>query len=185
MKVFAEAGYKKTFVSEIAKEAGISKAMVFFYFGTKKALYLYLMQFSFSVVEAALSKLLDHNATDFFDRVLQMTQIKLSVIKEHPPVLGFLSSMYFETDEEVIEEIKASQKYGEALRNGMTLTDIDRKKFKDGIDPQLVMNILVKYTEGYISCIPKGRPIELEPLLDEFYKCVKLMKNHFYKEEYL
>lgn len=185
MKVFASAGYKKTYVSEIAKESGISKAMVFFYFGSKKSLYLYLMEISFSAVAAAFSKLLNHNVTDFFDRILQMTQVKLSVMQEHPDILAFLTSMYFERDEEVIEEIKAALKTGEAIRNDMTLTDIDREKFKDGIDPQLVVNILVKYAEGYISSIPKGQPFELDAVNEEFYRCVKLMKNNFYREEYL
>lgn len=36
LKAFGINGYKKTSVSDIAAEAGISKAMVFHYFGTKR-----------------------------------------------------------------------------------------------------------------------------------------------------
>src|SRR5690625_358370 len=43
LKIFAKHGYRKTSISDIAKSAGISKAMVFHYFGTKKDLYLYLV----------------------------------------------------------------------------------------------------------------------------------------------
>ena len=39
MGVFAAAGYKKAYISEIAKAADISKALVFYYFGNKKSLY--------------------------------------------------------------------------------------------------------------------------------------------------
>jgi AcrR family transcriptional regulator len=38
---FGANGYKKTSIRDIAAEAGISKAMIFHYFGTKKQLYLY------------------------------------------------------------------------------------------------------------------------------------------------
>jgi len=43
LKTFAVHGYKKTSISDISSSAGISKAMVFYYFGTKKELYLYLV----------------------------------------------------------------------------------------------------------------------------------------------
>jgi len=43
LKSFGTNGYKKSSISDIATGAGISKAMIFHYFGTKKALYLYLM----------------------------------------------------------------------------------------------------------------------------------------------
>lgn len=44
LKNFAVHGYKKTSISDIASSAGISKAMVFHYFGTKKELYVYLVR---------------------------------------------------------------------------------------------------------------------------------------------
>lgn len=42
MQVFGSAPYKKASVGDIAKAAGISKGMVFYYFGSKKELYLFL-----------------------------------------------------------------------------------------------------------------------------------------------
>ena len=41
-RVFSQNTYKKSPVSEVAKEAGISKSLLFYYFRNKKELYLFL-----------------------------------------------------------------------------------------------------------------------------------------------
>lgn len=43
--VFSKYGYKKSPMNEIAKEAGISKSLLFYYFKNKKELYLYLLKY--------------------------------------------------------------------------------------------------------------------------------------------
>ena len=43
-RVFSQNTYKKSPVSEIAKEAGISKSLLFYYFRNKKELYLFLWE---------------------------------------------------------------------------------------------------------------------------------------------
>lgn len=39
MKNFSKNGYRKTVMDEIVADAGVSKGLVFHYFGSKKALY--------------------------------------------------------------------------------------------------------------------------------------------------
>ena len=41
-RVFSQNSYKRSPMSEIAAEAGISKSLLFFYFRNKKELYLFL-----------------------------------------------------------------------------------------------------------------------------------------------
>lgn len=43
MSIFAKLGYKKASTNDIAQAIGVSKSMIFHYFGTKKQLYLYLV----------------------------------------------------------------------------------------------------------------------------------------------
>ena len=43
-RVFSQNTYKKSPVSEVAKEAGISKSLLFYYFRNKKELYLFLWE---------------------------------------------------------------------------------------------------------------------------------------------
>lgn len=184
MGVFGAAGYKKAYVSDIATAAGIGKAMVFYYFGSKKALYLYLMEYAGQIMQTEVMNKRDSGGKDFFDRIMDATNRKLSVMKRHPALIAFLNSIYFENDKEVETEIKALLLQGEAARSEVALDGMDRRKFKDGVDPQLVLNILVKFTEGVVgSRLDDTRTID--EMMDEFSQCFDLLRNNLFKEEFL
>ncbi|ACV61456.1 transcriptional regulator, TetR family [Desulfofarcimen acetoxidans DSM 771] len=182
---FGTNGYKKTSVSDIAAAAGISKAMIFHYFGTKKTLYLYLIELCGNILMKEINEKFDANVTDFFGRIKLATDIKISVLKKHPSILSFLNSVYFETDDEVITEIKDFLAKGEVFRSKIVFDDMDASKFKDGIDPKLVMKMLVLLAEGYVCQSSSKAGFDFEPLHKEFNEYLDLLKKNFYKEEYL
>lgn len=185
MQVFGSAPYKKASVEDIAKAAGISKGMVFYYFGSKKELYLFLAQFaSQRIIDAYLAGPCSENP-DFFERVRQTVEVKVQVLGEYPGMLRFLTSLFLERDPEVKNEVQRFLADSEELRSRLALPKIDASKFKSGISPELVMTLLARYTEGYLSHLGQGQPLDLEALLAEFNECLALMKNNFYKEEYL
>lgn len=187
LKAFATNGYKKTSVSDIASAAGISKAMVFHYFGTKKALYLYLIDLCSDIIMNEIDEKFDKTVTDFFDRIMLSANIKVSVMKKHPAIFLFLANVYFETDGEVKDDIKAILAKGDNFRNKIAFDGTDTSKFKDNIDTKLVMKMLVWLAEGYTSQISNKIDTEanFDELFKEYYECMKLIKNNFYKEKYV
>lgn len=185
LKSFGTNGYKKTSVSDIAAAAGISKAMIFHYFGTKKALYLYLIDLCGNMLMNEINEKFDYTVTDFFDRIKLISNIKISVMKEHHAILSFLSSMYLENDEELKEDIKAILAKGESFRNEIEFSDVDYSKFKDGIDLKLFMKMLTWITDGYASQLSSKVEPNYDVLFKEFENCLDLLKNNFYKEEYI
>lgn len=187
LSVFGTNGYKKTSVSDIAAAAGISKAMVFHYFGTKKALYFYLIQMCGQTITNEVNQKFDNSVTDFFDRIMLATDIEISVMKKHPTIPQFINSVYFEQDREVKEEIQAllAGNEGEQFRNRIVLEGMDATKFKDGVEPKLVMKMMLYFTYGYLNVSPGIMKTDLDMLYKDFKDCVNLLKNNFYKEEYL
>lgn len=185
LKAFGTNGYKKASISDIASAAGISKAMMFHYFGTKKALYLYLIDLCANIVMSEIDEKFDNTVTDFFDRIKLSSNIKVSVMKKHPAILSFLTSAYFENDDEVKEDFKTIFAKGEAFRNKIAFDGMDASKFKDGIDPKLVMKMLTWFSEGFISQFSSKAEVDLEAICKEFDECMDLLKNNLYKEEYL
>jgi AcrR family transcriptional regulator len=179
-------GYKKTSVSDIAAGAGISKALVFHYFGTKKALYLYLINLCTNIIMNELDEKFDNAVTDFFARIKLAANIEISVMKKHPAILSFLDSVYFENDDEVKADIKAilASSEIEGLRSKVAFEGTDTSKFKDDIDPKQIMKILTLLTDGYLSKMPKTE-IDLDALCEEFDEYINLFKRNFYKEKYL
>lgn len=182
---FGKMGYKKASVSDIASAAGISKGMIFHYFGSKKAMYLYLVNIGYQELIHAFETEFDKNVHDFFDIIISGTRCKIAAMREHPSLMKFLTSIYYESDSEVVTEVQEFLKMGEAFRTNLTLSDIDMDKFKDTVSPPLVLQLLTKYAEGYIGNMPPGDDFDMDKMLKEFMECVFMMKNNFYKEEYL
>ncbi len=183
MSLFGAVGYKKGSVADIARAAGISKAMVFYYFGSKKALYLYLNEFSGNVLKNEIYGRLDPSVTDFFEIIKLSSEIKLSALKKYPAILSFLTSMYFETDKEVAEDIKRVIAEGEAYSMSFVFDKIETHKFKEDVDPELVLRILTNYTEGYLY--KAGQATDFDAMMEDFNRCLELMRRHFYKAEYV
>ena len=184
---FGSNGYKKASIADIATAAGIAKASIFHYFGTKKALYFYLLDFCLQVLMNEINEKFDNSVTDFFDRIRLSTSIELSIMKQHPAILSFLDSMYFENDSEVKDDIKiilASSRCVD-MRNRITFDGMDASKFKAGIDPKFVLKILTCFVDGYLAKVQANVGADIDALCKEFDECLNLFKNNFYKEKYI
>ncbi len=183
LKTFATHGYKKTSINDIASIAGISKAMVFHYFGTKKELYLYLVNTCVKSISIEVIEKFDDSITDLFDRILYTSKLKLSLMEKHPYVSSFIQNVYFENDDEVKEELKTifSKGDGKTIGKKITFDGADFSKFKDDIDPNLVMNIIDWIFEGYMSKMVGIGESDFDELYKVFEECLKLFKRNFYK----
>ena len=185
MEAFGANGYKKTSVSDIAAAAGISKAMVFHYFGTKRDLYFYLFNYCWDLIAEEINRQFDKNITDFFDRIIQATDIKVAVIKKHPSTLTFLNSVYYESNEEVENGIKSQMSRTDEFRKKIAFEGMDYSKFKDDVDVGLVMKMLVWMAEGFVNPSKPLQEADLDKICKDFYDCMRLLKTNLYKEQYL
>lgn len=185
LKSFGTNGYKKTSVSDIAAAAGISKAMIFHYFGTKKALYLYLVNLCGNIIVKEIDEKFDNSITDFFERIRLSTKIEISIMKKHPAVPSFLTSMYYEGDEEVKDDIKAILAQGEGFRNNIAFNGTDSSKFKEDVDLRLFMKMLNWIADGYANQLKSNSNLDFDLLYEEFDECLGMLRNNFYKKEYL
>ena len=78
---FSRSGYKKTAISEIAEEAGISKAAMFHYFNTKKDLYVYLYNYMNEELFESLTTGIEKGIEDFFECASVYMQARLQLCK--------------------------------------------------------------------------------------------------------
>lgn len=189
MKLFGVNGYKKTSIADIAKEAKISKAMIFHYFETKNRLYKVVMDRCLETIlrafEEAKDELYDPKNSDFFDRIVLTSKIKLNAIREHPDIFSFIYSMYNENDQEIRPAICEYMAKSDPLRESFALKDDSCEKFKDGVDAKKVMKMLVWMTEGYIGELPDISHQSFDDVMQFFFECIDTLKKNFYKEEYL
>ena len=185
LKTFSTNGYKKTSVSDIAAAAGISKAMVFHYFGTKKELYFYLVNLCGKTIVKEIDERFDYGVTDFFERLKLSTSIEISVMKKHPSIPSFLASMYFENDEEVRGDIKDILAKSEGERNKIAFDGVDYSKFKNDSDIKLLMKMLAWIGDGFANQMKNMPKLDFDEMYGEFEECLDMLRKYLYRDEYL
>ena len=183
LHAFGRSGYKKASMADIAEEAGVAKGMINYYFGSKKNLYLYLAELCGKSMAEAIEKGFDASVTDFFDNLKMMITIKIALIKSHPAILAFLTSLYLEEDPDVRDELQAFMARSLKLRERMMFNDVDISRFKDDVDPKLIDKLLVWAAEGFTNNMRQDLNIgEVEVFTAELFACLDLMKKYFYKQ---
>ena len=78
-RVFSQNTYKKSPVSEIAAEAGISKSLLFHYFRNKKELYLFLWEKCAQVTIEYMKEYGCYDKKDLFDMMYSGMQVKIKI----------------------------------------------------------------------------------------------------------
>ena len=185
LKVFGENGYKKASVKDIADEADISKSMVFHYFGTKKDLYLYLVDYCSKVLTGPLTSIQKDLPRDYFERMKVATEKQMGVLKDEPFFLKFLTSMLSESNPEVSEELQTYRDYAATFQSSYALDDMDFSKFKDDVDLKVVLRMMVWMAEGFSRNVSLESEEALDKYIDQFNEAVELLRSNLYKEEYL
>ena len=88
--LFAKYGYKKTTVDEIVAEAGISKGLFYHYYQNKKQVYLYIYDTYTAALSKSVGKEVDTSNADFFDRLKQISRLRIAFINQFPDLWNFL-----------------------------------------------------------------------------------------------
>ena len=181
LQVFGGNTYKKASAGDIAAAAGISKGMVFHYFGSKKALYLYLVSMCGGILASEMERNYDKTVTDFFDSIKMATAIKIAAMKKHPFILAFVKNAYFETDPEVVDEIKSMISAGVENTWDALLGGIDVTKFKDPAAPGLLAKLLSWAGEGMME--NRFDITDIDTRISDYIACLDIMKDNFYRAE--
>lgn len=185
LEVFGRHGYQKASVNDIAVAAHISKASVFQYFGSKKNLYCYLIQYSKELMMNAFNKPSLDAEHDLFDRILSAAVMKVTALKRYPALTGFIFNVWKETAEEVQDVIAAELAHTGEYRKELVLRTEDELKFRHPEDAQAVLHILVMMSEGFVAHCQELDERQLEKMMDELKTAIAALRKNFYKEEFL
>ena len=119
LKLFAENGYRRASTDDMVKEAGISKGLLFHYFGSKLGLYEFVYDYSVKFLTMELSSALHQEETDFFALRGQIEQAKVAVMKNFPYVQLFLYKASKEDDMEALTAITEKRQKLRDMYDGM------------------------------------------------------------------
>ncbi|MFN2748004.1 MULTISPECIES: TetR/AcrR family transcriptional regulator [Bacillus] len=162
--VFARHGYSKTSTGMLAEAAGISKALIFHHFQSKKNVYLSVLDDCIEKLKAhlALDDLLQY--TDFFAAKEKISLAKLAFFQKYPDVYKVTMDAFYDPPSELKDEI--AEKYGEqfAVRNHILKQLFAQVPLKEGVDRdeafELVMVMMKHFEEKFLAEVPPQRDFD-------------------------
>ena len=176
MTLFGEVGYKKAYISEIATAAGISKALVFHYFGSKKGLYSYLVYYTGKIVMTEAQDKRDTLNKGFFERAIITLGFRLSIKSRYPAMSLFMESVYNESEDEVASDINRLLAIATDMHAKVTLGSGEESLFNDGVDTKHVVSLVEKYADGVVNGWDNTSSVD-ETLADAA-DCMNMLKSN-------
>ena len=180
-KVFAKNSYKKSPVGEIAEEAGISKSLLFFYFKNKKELYLFLLKTAEEETRNALMETNVYSGDDIFDIMYNGLLVKANMMRKYPDMGNFSIKAYYEKDPDVTKEVrKIIEPYTEMDTNSI-LPILDKNKFKDGLDLNMMYQDMYLASEGYLWRMQQLDNLDVDKMVSDYKKIIEFWRGLYLK----
>ena len=129
-------GYKKASTDIIVKEAGISKGLLFHYFGTKEQLYTFLSHYVSDIINSEFYSMINKGNKDILEVFWQAALLQKDVVERYPYLYDFINGMHIHKSDAPVEfsvnfEKELLKTYEEICKQcdtGLLRDDIDHLK---------------------------------------------------------
>lgn len=187
LKEFAVKGFDDASTNVIAKEAGISKPLMFHYVNNKKDFFFFLYDYCMEILEKEYFNKIDVGEKDIFNRLRQTCLLKIQLIEKFPWIFDFIRVVVF-TDSDVIKKkLNERSKKVEANLFERFYGDIDTSRFRGDLDAEKAKKLIFWAVSGYAGEIleqfrSKDAPIyDLEKIRTGFDGYLNELKKAYYK----
>ncbi|SEG74975.1 TetR/AcrR family transcriptional regulator [Paenibacillus sp. UNC499MF] len=149
LSVFARHGYKDTSTGMLAEAAGISKALIFHHFKSKKLLYFSLVDHCFEKAREELRLEAVPDYGDFFEAIDAHSRKKLDYFRKHPKDIQLIYEVYYQPPEELKEEI--DKKYGHVLASKHEVWErlFESVPLREGVDRKQAFELVIITLEHF------------------------------------
>ncbi len=181
LKVFASNGYKHASTDDIVTEAGISKGLLFHYFGSKLGLYTFLFDYSTRFLKLELTTGVLSSADDYFEIRKQMEFAKMQVLKNYPYMQQFLERC---AAENVGEALMATERQRNVLSDiyAVLKNQANRSRFLDDVSFEKLDTMLDYTISGLMNARFRESAFQPEMLYMEIVSYLDMLKKISYKQ---
>ena len=192
-------GYKHASTDNIVREAGISKGLLFHYFGTKENLYRFLIEYVAETFIMEFIDVLNLRQPDILDSLWQASLLKHDLSLRYPVIFDFITKAYMDAGS---KDLAMQETMGKVMdMRNKAIAEIyenaDLSLFRDDIDTEMAMNTINWALNGYAEAkakeaeamkSPEEPPIEVirenyENYLEEFKDYLNFFRYCFYKKK--
>lgn len=134
LKEFATRGFDDASTNIIAKEAGISKALMFHYVNSKKDLFLFTYDYFTDLMDKEYFELMNFSEKNIFDRLRQSYLLQIELLKRYPWIFEFNKLSTTTHSDEVNKELEERTQKKQSSCYIQIFDMIDESKFREGLD---------------------------------------------------
>ncbi len=166
LKEFAAKGFDEASTNIIAKEAGISKGLMFHYVNSKNDLFLFLYDYCTDLINKEYFELMNYDERDIFERLRQSYLLQLELLQKHPWIFEFNKVSTITKSDEINRELAERMKVKQSLCDETIFNLIDEAKFREKLDikkcKQLIIWANIGFTEQILEKIRSSEQNELD-----------------------
>lgn len=182
-RVFSQNSYKKSPMSEIAAEAGISKSLLFHYFHNKQEFYLFLWEKCAQITIEYLTEYNCYEQKDLFESMSRGMQAKLQILKQYPYMGTFTLKAFYEKDPAICKAIQESYKKHFNYKASRTLLNLDPEQFIPGLDIKMMYQDMYWASEGYLWEMVQRGDLDISKMEKDFTELIKFWKKIYLRKE--
>lgn len=176
LKVFAINGYRHASTDDIVKEAGISKGLLFHYFGSKFGVYQFVYDYSVRYMTLELSTCVSSTARDLFEILKQTQTARMNAVRGYPYMQQFLARSLTEDTGEILLAIAQKR---DILENAYQeiYSRIDYDVLPYGINGNELHRMLEHAAEGLLAEHFADSSFQADMVLEEIISYIDLIKK--------
>lgn len=188
LEEFSAQGFDKASTNAIVEGAGVSKGLLFHYFGNKQTLYLAVFDMCMEVFEKFFEERSKDLPQNIIDRIIKISMIKLELFIEEPKMTKLITEAHINPPIALQREIRERQGRQEKKYLPLVAEDIDKGYFKKNVDPlkaiELVMMVSNALSEKYMQIYKRSDnkdDLDINNFFTEATAYLELLKYGIYR----
>ena len=146
-------GYALASTNEIVRKAGVSKGLLFHYFGSKKSLFLEILKEATAKLQEKLLSSYEaeqeNTPGDIFHRLTRLALIKLRLFQDDPALYQFLAVAIQDSPDEIRQELQAFINTAAEDGIGKLLNGIELSDLRPDVNPDRALKLIQLVMDGF------------------------------------
>jgi TetR/AcrR family transcriptional regulator len=178
LKEFAIKGYDDASTNEIARNAKISKGLMFHYVNSKEELFLFLFDYCRDEINREYLRKMDFKEKDILKRLHQSYLLQIELLKKNPWILDF-SKLSAATKSELInKKMEERESQEEPFCFETMFNAVDETKFRKDLNVESCKQLIFWGNKGFTGQILDDmRNLEYSEI--DYHEIIHRINNYF------
>ncbi len=186
LKEFALQGYDNASTNVIAKEAGISKALMFHYVSSKQELFLVVYDYFSDLIKKEYFDLMNYDERDIFKRLRQSYLLQIKLSAKYPFIFEFSKLSRMTNSDEMNKELEIRMSKEHSNCYPKLFDGIDETNFRKGLNIEKCKQFIFWANVGFTNQIlenlrnNKGSYLDSTAIMSEIDEYFDELRKIFY-----